>query len=369
MNETETTPGPAVDPAPIDLSNVEPLPDPEAARPDAGSDGTALDASDDAGISASNDADLDALEATTGLGPSGEPALAPEAADPTTWVESLQQSVAPLGDLVGSGGPVLFILAILSVIALTIVLAKIYQFARLRLNAREPVETALACWYRGDAEAALIALGHNRQPRARLLAQAITGLRQIKDQPAAAMELLREELARAASAQLEQLRAWLRALEVIAALSPLLGLLGTVLGMIEAFRQLELAGSQVDPAILSGGIWQALLTTAAGLSVAIPVVLLHSWLERRVERSAHGMEDAVTRLFTHALIPRREAARPWSAETGAITAHAAPASTPDPESTPESGPELDPESESARSRPSAHSDGHRLTKPALGDAA
>ena len=340
MNETETTPGPAVDPAPIDLSNVEPLPDPEAARPDAGSDGTALNASDDAGISASNDADLEALEATTGLGPSGDPALAPEAADPTTWVESLQQSLAPLGDLVGTGGPVLFILATLSVIALTIVLAKLYQFARLRLNAREPVATALACWYRGEAEAALRALGHNRQPRARLLAQAITGLRQIQDQPVAAMELLREELARAASAQLEQLRAWLRALEVIAALSPLLGLLGTVLGMIEAFRQLELAGSQVDPAILSGGIWQALLTTAAGLSVAIPVVLLHSWLERRVERCAHGMEDAVTRLFTHAFLP------------------------PIPEDAPSS-----PETEAARSGPSLRDEGYPLTKPAFGDAA
>lgn len=83
--------------------------------------------------------------------------------------------------------------------------------------------------------------------------------------------------------------------------SPLLGLLGTVLGMIEAFRQLASSGSQVDPSVLSGGIWQALLTTAAGLSVAIPVVLLHSWLERRVERCAHRMEDAVTRIFTRSL--------------------------------------------------------------------
>jgi biopolymer transport protein ExbB len=197
----------------------------------------------------------------------------------------------------------------------------------------------------------LIELGHNRQPRARLLAHAITGLRRLKDQPPAAMELLREELNRAASAQLEQLRAWLRALEVIAALSPLLGLLGTVLGMIEAFRQLELAGSQVDPAILSGGIWQALLTTAAGLSVAIPVVLLHSWLERRVERCAHGMEDAVTRLFTDALIPMREDARPWSPEAGALTAHA------------------DSESESVPAGSAARGDDHALTKRALGDAA
>ena len=103
------------------------------------------------------------------------------------------------------------------------------------------------------------------------------------------------------ASKLERLRSHLRALEIIGTLSPLLGLLGTVLGMIEAFRQLEMAGSQVDPAILSGGIWQALLTTAVGLTVAIPVVLAHSWLERRVERCGHQMEDAVTRVFTRGL--------------------------------------------------------------------
>ena len=108
-----------------------------------------------------------------------------------------------------------------------------------------------------------------------------------------------------------RLRSLLRPLELIATLSPLLGLLGTVLGMIEAFRQLEVAGNQVDPAILSGGIWQALLTTAVGLVVAIPVVLAHAWLERKVERCGHLMEDAVTQVFTRNLQPlpaRHEAA-------------------------------------------------------------
>jgi biopolymer transport protein ExbB len=197
----------------------------------------------------------------------------------------------------GQGGPVLWILALLSVAALAIVLVKLWQFSRLQLNASQPAERALEHWRRREPAAALAALKDSPQPSARLLERALDGLRQ----PAVDLALLREELTRLATAQLEQLRAWLRALEVIAALSPLLGLLGTVLGMIEAFRQLELAGSQVNPAILSGGIWQALLTTAAGLSVAIPVVLVHSWLERRVERCGHQMEDVVTRAFTRDL--------------------------------------------------------------------
>lgn len=61
---------------------------------------------------------------------------------------------------------------------------------------------------------------------------------------------------------------------------------------------MEGAGNQVDPFVLSGGICQVLLTTAVGLAVAIPIVTLHSWLEREVECIAHNMNDAVTRVFT-----------------------------------------------------------------------
>ena len=110
--------------------------------------------------------------------------------------------------------------------------------------------------------------------------------------------LVREEMQRVGARELESLRSHLRVLEVIGTLSPLLGLFGTVLGMIEAFRRLEEAGSRVDPAILSGGIWEALLTTAIGLAVAIPAVAALNWLERKVERLRHDMEDCATRLFT-----------------------------------------------------------------------
>jgi biopolymer transport protein ExbB len=90
----------------------------------------------------------------------------------------------------------------------------------------------------------------------------------------------------------------LRPLEVIANLSPLLGLMGTVLGMISAFQNMEGAGNQVDPSVLSGGIWQALLTTAVGLAVAIPVVAAYNWLDRKVERISSRMNNKVTRVFT-----------------------------------------------------------------------
>ena len=64
--------------------------------------------------------------------------------------------------------------------------------------------------------------------------------------------------------------------------------------MIEAFRKLSEAGNKVDPSILSGGIWEALLTTAVGLAVAIPAVAALNWLERRVDRVAFELDSIVT---------------------------------------------------------------------------
>ena len=66
--------------------------------------------------------------------------------------------------------------------------------------------------------------------------------------------------------------------------APLLGLLGTVFGMIDAFQQMEMAGNNINPSTLSGGIWEALLTTAVGLSVAIPTVLFESYFRETNEK-------------------------------------------------------------------------------------
>ena len=96
--------------------------------------------------------------------------------------------------------------------------------------------------------------------------------------------------------QLESFRSGLRLLELTAAVAPLIGLLGTVFGMIEAFQQLENAGSRVDPAALSGGIWEALVTTAAGLVVAIPALAAWHGFDRVLERARHTMADRLTRL-------------------------------------------------------------------------
>ena len=96
------------------------------------------------------------------------------------------------------------------------------------------------------------------------------------------------------------LRSGFRFIDLAATAAPLLGLLGTVLGMIEAFRQLEAAGSRVEPAQLAGGIWEALLTTAAGMVVALVALVCLSILESLAERQSARAERAVNDIIAGA---------------------------------------------------------------------
>lgn len=196
-----------------------------------------------------------------------------------------------------AGGPVVMILIVMSIFALAIILLKLWQFRSNRIGERRQSLQALALYRTGRAREALDALRNLRSPLSQVISLAIQG----QARSNLSEQKIREEVLRHGSSLLENLRSYLKPLEVMASLAPLLGLFGTVLGMIEAFRQLEQAGNQVNPAILSGGIWAALLTTAAGLAVAIPVVAILNWLERRVERLAHAMEDAITQVFTENL--------------------------------------------------------------------
>jgi biopolymer transport protein ExbB len=99
-----------------------------------------------------------------------------------------------------------------------------------------------------------------------------------------------------ATNKIEQMRGGLKSLEVVSIIAPLLGLLGTVLGMINAFDQLKSAGMQVDPSILSAGISQALLTTAAGIIVALPALSLWHLFERMLAKSQRQIETILTEI-------------------------------------------------------------------------
>jgi biopolymer transport protein ExbB len=106
------------------------------------------------------------------------------------------------------------------------------------------------------------------------------------------------EAARVGALELERLEAHVSLLAFVAQVAPLLGLLGTVLGMVDLFAGIR--GSGVDPALLASGIWKALLTTAGGLLVAIPALAGHTWLSTRIEGFRRRMADASLRILNSA---------------------------------------------------------------------
>ncbi len=158
---------------------------------------------------------------------------------------------------------------------------------------RYPYETLSqrlqAALQRGGVPAALALLQPLRNPLARV-GQAYL---QQDDAPAA---LRQEIVAREASYQLTRLEKRLHWLSVIGSLAPMLGLLGTVWGLVEAFHQIELLGGQVQPGDLASGIWRALLTTVFGLVVALPSLAVYHFLEQHVGAVQLRMQWLVTSL-------------------------------------------------------------------------
>ena len=101
---------------------------------------------------------------------------------------------------------------------------------------------------------------------------------------------LREAMEGAGRAETHKLERNLGVLGTIAAVAPLLGFLGTVTGMIKAFMKIEFLGGNVNASVLAGGIWEALVTTAAGLCVGIPALIFYNYLVSRVQNFAHELE-------------------------------------------------------------------------------
>lgn len=204
-------------------------------------------------------------------------------------------------DLLTRGGPVIWAIVALSVLTLALILWKLYRLSALGAwSGGRVTAEAIGLWQQGDATAALARLAPRRSVRARLAHAAMSA----HGDPALTGAAAREETTRIARALLAELRGGLRPLDLIVTIAPLLGLLGTVLGMIAAFQALQEAGGQTDPATLAGGIWEALLTTAAGMAVAIPAAAALTWFDSIADRVQAEMEDDATRIFTRGGMPR-----------------------------------------------------------------
>jgi biopolymer transport protein ExbB len=205
--------------------------------------------------------------------------------------------------LLARGGAAIWVIGALSVILLALILWKTWRLAVTGAFSRSRAERALVLWQSGSTAQALALVQAGRGLCARMLSVAFASILDMPEDRA------RAETGRIAKRQIARTRSGLRAIELIALISPLLGLLGTVLGMIAAFQQLQEVGGAADPATLAGGIWEALLTTAAGMAVAIPASIALTWFEGISDRLRLDLEDMATRAFTFAPDPDRALAR------------------------------------------------------------
>jgi biopolymer transport protein ExbB len=191
-------------------------------------------------------------------------------------------------DLFAKGGVLVVPIIFCSVLALAIVVERVIRFAVLRkrgLNVDERVARDLA---ENDAQSALRAATDSRSPMGRILVQAMDVMGQDR-------ETLETVLVHAIEEEVRELSRYLQALATIANIAPLLGLLGTVIGMIKAFMVIQEMGGKVNAAVLAGGIWEAMLTTALGLAVALPTMVAHSYLTGQVDRYEARLQAGTVR--------------------------------------------------------------------------
>ena len=201
------------------------------------------------------------------------------------------------GSLLAKGGPVVYILLALSVYVLSIVIYKLHILSKVNFFRFDVTQDSLAMWLENKKEDAYKAISKDIHPQKEVVSFTMYHL--LKNNITQAKErYLREEVLRLSQERLEYYDSNLDTLKVIAMVAPLLGLLGTVFGMIDAFQQMEKAGNNINPSTLSGGIWEALLTTAVGLSVAIPTVLVESYFRATNEKLKINIEHSVTKLLT-----------------------------------------------------------------------
>ena len=200
--------------------------------------------------------------------------------------------------LLNLGGPIVYILLALSVYATAIIFYKLHVFYGVNFFKSDRTARSVKVWLENKHDDAYESINKISDPESEVISFAMYQLLKHKKLTVKLESDIREEIVRLSDERINYYSSNLNSLQVIATIAPLLGLLGTVFGMIEAFQQMEMAGKNVDPSVLSGGIWEALLTTAVGLSVAIPIVVFESYFRNIVENFKNNIESAVTKVLT-----------------------------------------------------------------------
>ncbi|PCM44246.1 MotA/TolQ/ExbB proton channel family protein [Marinobacter sp. ANT_B65] len=205
----------------------------------------------------------------------------------------------PLNQLLAMGGPVMMVLLAMAVLGLVTFVYLMLLGALYAPRLSRKLKNIIAQWQQNPSEVNPQAVREQTgglaklNPLQNLVINTIEARQKNQDD-----RHIRETSARDAQHGLEPFEAPLKIIEVIAALAPLLGLLGTVLGMMEAFSAMAATEGRANASQLSGGIYEALTTTAAGLVVAIPFAALAAWIEFRLRRIHKVVNSTLVSVLT-----------------------------------------------------------------------
>ena len=195
-------------------------------------------------------------------------------------------------DMIQKGGPVMYLIIMLSIIAFAIIIERIIRLNRAKVDAQKFMDRILNTLKRNKMIEAIEMCNQTPGPIAHIIKAGI--LKHDRSRPE-----IKEAIDEAAQLEIPRMERHLPILATIAHIAPLLGLLGTVSGMIKAFQIIQskaLTATPVNPGDLSGGIWEALLATLAGLAVAIPTYVAYNYLVNQVDSIVFDMERSATDL-------------------------------------------------------------------------
>lgn len=197
-----------------------------------------------------------------------------------------------LWSLIKAGGPIMIPIMMCSVIALAIIIEKIIYFAMIKTNVAAFKERIFGSLENNQIKNALKECDADRSPTAKVLR---AGIIKFSTSP----EKMKEAMEDASLYIIPKLESRLSALATIAHITPLLGLLGTVTGMTTSFHTIQVRAASLNPVTpgdLAGGIGEALLTTVAGLMIAIPTYVAYNYFVNRINYFILDMERAATEL-------------------------------------------------------------------------
>lgn len=195
-------------------------------------------------------------------------------------------------------GPIGITIILCSMVALFIIIERVLAFRALRLKDERFYHRLRKRAQEGCFEEAAVMARAERHPWAVGMVEVLARLgNTVRGASRADLE---KTFSHVATREVRRMERFLPTLFLISSISPLLGLLGTVAGMIKAFQAIENLGGKVDSSVLAGGIWEAMLTTALGLGVAIPAMVAHNYLQGRVHATVADMKEE-TGIFLDAL--------------------------------------------------------------------